>query len=100
VIEGKESMEKEKKDNEIIGITDLRAMLERQCYRCPLTGDLLTPENCAMDHIIPLCRGGSHIKSNAQLVTSDVNRAKGGLLEEEFIALCKKVVFHAKQKDL
>lgn len=87
-----------KKDNEIIGIKDLRGMLERQGYRCPLTGDLLTPDNCAMDHIVPMCRGGSHTKDNAQLVTIEVNRAKGGLLEEEFIELCRKVVTYADQK--
>ena len=81
--------------NEIIGILDLRETLDKQNYRCPLTGDQLTPENCMMDHIVPLCRGGSHSKDNARLTTSEVNKAKGGLLDEEFIALCRKVVAHA-----
>ena len=91
-------MERPEKDNEIIGITDLRDIFKNQNHCCPLTGDLLTPENCAMDHIVPLCRGGSHTKENAQLVTTAVNKAKGGLLEDEFIALCRKVVNHADKK--
>jgi len=85
-------------DNEIIGISDLKEMLKKQNYRCPLTGNLLTPVNCAMDHIVPLCKGGSHTKDNAQLVTTEINKAKGGLLEEEFIELCRKVVDYADRK--
>ena len=78
--------------NETIGIKDLKEMLVRQGSRCALTGVELTPENCALDHIVPLCRGGAHAKENAQLVTSVVNKAKGGLLEREFVALCRDVI--------
>ena len=85
-------------NNETIGVRDLKAMLERQGYRCALTGIELTPYNCALDHIVPLSKGGTHTKGNAQLVSADVNRAKGGLLEEEFISLCRLVVNYADNK--
>jgi hypothetical protein len=85
-------------NNESIGIKDLRAMLESQCYRCALTGEVLTPDNCALDHIIPLCRGGTHTKDNVQLVTAVANKAKGGLCDDEFIQLCRIVVAYADNK--
>ena len=78
--------------NETIGIKDLKEMLARQGNRCALTGVELTPDNCTLDHVVPLCRGGAHAKENAQLVTTAVNKAKGGLLECEFVALCREVI--------
>ena len=84
--------------NERVTIKDMRNMLEKQNYRCALTGRKLTPENCAMDHIVPLAHGGAHSIENAQLVVSDANNAKGILTMEEFIELCRDVVRHAEKK--
>ena len=78
-----------------LGMKDLKEMLGHQDYKCALTGRPLTPDNCAMDHIVPLSRGGTHTKDNAQLVTTEVNKAKGTLLEEEFIQVCRDVVAYA-----
>jgi 5-methylcytosine-specific restriction endonuclease McrA len=78
--------------NERIGTRDIREMLEGQGRRCALTGRELTPENCSLDHVLPLTKGGEHSPSNAQLVTMEVNKAKGMMTEEEFIQLCKDVV--------
>lgn len=86
-------------NNQIVGIKDLREILERQGCRCALTGKLLTPDNCALDHIIPLSRGGAHTKDNAQFVTIDVNRAKGMFLDEEFIQLCRDVIAYADREN-
>ena len=63
-------------------------MLESQEYKCALSGRDLTPENCALDHIMPLSRGGAHEIENAHLVTDQVNRAKGVMTAEEFVAMC------------
>ena len=84
--------------NERITITDLRLMLKEQGYRCALTGRELTPENCSLDHVLPLCKGGAHSKDNAQLVVTEANKAKGMMTDDEFIQLCQDVVDeHAKK---
>lgn len=79
-------------ENERLGINDLRQMKEEQNCICALTGRPLTYENCSLDHIIPLARGGKHIRDNAQLVCEEANRAKGMMTEEEFLDLCQDVV--------
>lgn len=70
-------------------------LLERQQYRCALTDQALTPESASLDHIVPVCRGGEHRIENTQVLERTVNRAKGTLSNEEFIALCGKVWRHA-----
>ena len=80
--------------NERIGINELRAILVKQDNKCALSGRTITPANCSLDHIVPLSRGGTHTKENAQLVCEEVNRAKGMMTEEEFMELCRDVVAH------
>jgi len=67
-------------------------LLEHQHYRCALTGRWLTPETAALDHIMPIRRGGEHVIENTQVLHKDVNRAKGSLTSEEFRAMCHEVV--------
>lgn len=69
-------------------------ILERQQYRCALTGRELTPETAVLDHIVPLARGGAHAASNIWVLHRDVNQAKGKMLLEEFYELCQEVVAH------
>jgi 5-methylcytosine-specific restriction endonuclease McrA len=57
-------------------------LVERQRYRCALSGRELTPETTALDHILPVRRGGAHVIENSQLLHKDVNRAKGPLTSE------------------
>jgi 5-methylcytosine-specific restriction endonuclease McrA len=75
-----------------IGTRDIKEMLKEQKYQCALTGRELTPENCSLDHIVPLSKGGSHSPDNAQLVVMEANKAKASLTEQEFLILCKDVV--------
>ena len=70
----------------------LMELLVRQEYRCALTGDELTPENCSADHIISVASGGSSGMSNVQLVTEQVNQSKGVMSQAEFVSLCRRVV--------
>ncbi len=70
-------------------------LLERQEYRCALTGRRLSPDTAALDHIFPVSRGGAHRIENAQVLDKQVNRAKGTLTNEEFIQLCREVLAHA-----
>ena len=67
-------------------------LLERQRYRCALTGRRLTPQTAALDHIVPIRRGGEHAIENTQVLHKDVNRAKGALTSEEFLAVCREVI--------
>jgi hypothetical protein len=68
------------------------AMIERQRFRCAMTGRQLTPQTAALDHIVPIRCGGRHVIENTQVLHKDVNRAKGSLTNEEFITLCREVV--------
>lgn len=79
---------------EVITLGELREILEWQQYRCALTNDQLTPDNFALDHIVPLSEGGDFSKSNCQIVTANVNRAKNTMSQEAFISMCIRVAKH------
>lgn len=66
-------------------------LLERQGYRCALTGRQLTPETAALDHIIPIKYGGEHVIENTQVLHKDVNRAKNSMTNVEFAQMCEEV---------
>lgn len=72
--------------------TAVLGLLNEQSYRCALTGRALTPETAALDHIVPIQRGGKHALENTQVLHNDVNRAKGTMTNEEFVAMCGDVV--------
>lgn len=74
-----------------LSLPDLYALLEEQNYRCALTGDVLSPDDVAIDHIVPISSGGDFSIENSQLVSKAANRAKHTLSQEEFILLCKQV---------
>jgi 5-methylcytosine-specific restriction endonuclease McrA len=67
-------------------------LIERQDYRCALTGRTLKPGTMSLDHVLPLSQGGAHAIENVQVLEKEVNRAKGVLTNEQFIALCRAVV--------
>lgn len=79
---------------ETIKSRDVLDLLERQDYVCPLTGRKLTPETASLDHIVPLARGGDHAIENVWIVDCQANAAKGTLLADEFIQLCRDVTAH------
>ena len=72
-------------------VNEVMDLLEKQEFRCALTGRELTPETVSMDHIEPVCDGGTHDIDNAQLLHRDVNRAKSTLSNDDFIQLCCEV---------
>lgn len=69
-------------------------LLERQEFKCALTGRKLTPEDCSLDHIVPVSQGGNHTLDNVQLVCVEANMAKGTLSMQRFISLCRDVLRH------
>lgn len=73
-------------------------LIEQQKHRCALTGWTLTPETATLDHKQPLSREGLHDIRNVWIVHKDVNAAKGTMLTEEFMEMCRAVVAHADAK--
>lgn len=73
-------------------------LIERQQFRCALSGRPLTPETASLDHIVPLSRGGTHELSNLWIVDYQVNTAKGTLTVEEFVTLCRDVAAHQARR--
>ena len=70
------------------------ALLEKQGYRCAISGRELTPESASLDHIVPLSRGGEHCVTNVWIVDHAVNTAKGTQTIEEFVAMCRDITNH------
>lgn len=70
---------------------ELYRLLETQEFRCALSGVELVPQSTQLDHISPVSNGGSHQISNLQWVESDVNKAKGTMSNEAFVAMCRRV---------
>jgi len=66
-------------------------LLEDQQYQCALTKRSLEPQNACIDHIVALSCGGEHRLSNIQVLDREVNRAKGTLGNDEFVAMCGEV---------
>ena len=70
-------------------------------FKCALTGRTLywdKPEEYEYDHIHPSSKGGSNEITNLQIVCSDANRSKHGMMQEDFINLCIEVVINAGYK--
>ena len=69
----------------------LKVRLERNDWRCELSGVKLQPDCFSIDHIVPLVKGGEHVYENMQIVHPIVNTMKGTLGMAEFIEWCRLV---------
>jgi len=76
---------------------DLFNLMEKQKYRCPLTGDVLRfDKNSSVDHILSV-KDFPELKydiDNLRWVTLDVNRAKGIMNDKEFYEFISKIYHH------
>lgn len=64
---------------------------------CYLTGKSIDLDNLSsyeLDHIIPVSKGGDNSLENVGICIPDANVAKGNLLIQEFLELCKKILEH------
>lgn len=71
-------------------------LIAKQNYRCAISGIELTPEMASLDHIIPVSKGGEHVVDNVVWVHAEINRMKGQLSMEQFIAFCNKVIQYSR----
>lgn len=62
------------------------------CYLTGVPIDLNKSRSYHLDHIVPKSRGGDDSLDNCQIACRIANQAKGDMLLEEFIDLCKKVI--------
>jgi len=76
--------------------SQLMQLLQTQEFCCALSGQVLSPTTARLDHKVAVSRGGAHDISNLQWVTDEVNRAKGTMSNDQFIAVCKCVASWAK----
>ena len=77
-------------DNRVTS-TFLKQLIEKQEYRCALSGVVLTPDTAALDHVVPYSKGGKHRRDNVQWLHEDVNRMKGQMGSREFKEWCRRI---------
>jgi len=70
---------------------ELREIIEKQKYRCAGTGIELTPASSSLDHRFPKSLGGSDDVQNLHIVHPLINRAKGDMPWDDFVAMCNAV---------
>lgn len=90
-----DSLESQETEPQKVTAKRLRVLVERQSFKCALSGQEITPDWAALDHITPKSEGGRHTMGNVQWVDPRVNTMKGTMGQSEFISLCVAV---AKQK--
>ena len=89
--------ESERERHEKATASQLMSLLQLQQFRCALTGVRLTPEIARCDHVVPVSDGGTNRRENLQWVTEDVNKAKGVMSQDAFIAMCIQVADWARR---
>lgn len=65
---------------------DRKAIIERDKWTCYICGQICTPKNVTLDHVIPLFHGGSHTADNLRVACYTCNCSKGTKLPHEFLA--------------
>ncbi len=90
----RQRVQQRKRHSHVLTIRAAQVILERQEYRCALSGVALSPEDLALDHIVPVSEGGDFSAANAQFVSKVVNRAKHTMSQQEFILMCRRVAAH------
>lgn len=75
------------KDGAVIGdvtADDLRSIYDQQDHRCAYCGIPLNALIIAIDHKLPLAKGGSHVKENIQLLCHNCNVSKFTMSDEDY----------------
>ena len=78
-----------------VTIKSLMEIVERQAFKCALTGIEITPRLSSLDHKDPRSLGGDDDIANLQVVLPMVNRAKTNMSERQFVSMCHAVARHS-----
>lgn len=78
-----------------VTIQDLKELVERQQFKCALTGIEITPKRSSLDHRDPRSLGGTDDVDNLQVVLPMINRAKTNMSERQFVSMCHAVARHS-----
>lgn len=71
----------------------LKHLLEHQGFSCAYTGKILIiGVNAALDHIIPISRGGRKSLENVHWIDLKVNAIKQNLTHDEFLDIARSIV--------
>jgi len=62
-----------------------------QGFVCTYTGIEITPTRSSLDHRNPRALGGADDLKNLQIVLPVINRAKGTMSHDQFVAMCHAV---------
>ena len=76
---------------------EIKNLLIKQNFKCPITGDNLTFDNMELDHITPSSKNGKQELSNVRWITMQANRAKWNFTDKELFDFCNKVINHLKK---
>ena len=70
------------------------------CYLSGVSIDLSKPETYSIDHIQPICQGGSNDIDNAGLVTTEMNQLKMHRTPAQLVQLCEQVLSYSRRSGL
>lgn len=79
-----------------VTILGLQQVVKAQGYACSYTGIEVTPQRSALDHKYPRSLGGEDDIENLQVVLPVINRAKGNMSHDQFVAMCHAVARHTE----
>ena len=68
-------------------------LMALDCYIC---GESLDGRRTAVDHFVPVSKGGSHKVSNLRWAHHECNCMKRAIKFEDFVSLCVKIANHNK----
>ena len=69
----------------------LMKLIKQQDYLCALSGEKLTPKTAELDHKVARSKGGTDTIENLQWLDRTINKMKGSMSVDEFVAACKRV---------
>lgn len=64
---------------------DRRTIIERDKWTCYLCGQICTPKNVTLDHVVPLFLGGTHTADNLRVACRSCNCSKGAKPLDDFL---------------
>lgn len=78
--------------------SEIRELLQKQNFKCFLTGRELTPDNVEAEHILPISKGGKHEVENLCLIIDSLRELKRYRSPEEIISIARDIIKTLEEK--